>query len=150
MREFSVKAERIDEVRKCSTDSNIIALKLAIVMHSTHKHTLKTYKSHTLTWGLHSDVKGDKKVIQPCVKGSWNLFALSVIMYTLLTMNWAGPRWSANKTVKVGEYRVKQLKGTQKTTYISICWHWVQWRQQLCTRATEAEQKSRTVSLLKL
>ena len=70
MREFDVKVKRIDGVRGCSTSSDIMALKLVIVMHGTHKRTLKAYKSHMLAWGLHSDVRGGKKAIQPYVKGN--------------------------------------------------------------------------------
>ena len=150
MREFGVRAERIDGAGGHSTGSDITALELAVVTHSTHKCMPKAYKSCMCVWGLCSGVGGGKKVIQPHTEGSWDLFTSSVIVCALLTTSWAGPRQSTNETAKVGEYKAKQLEGTQSATYTSICWHWAQQRQQLCTKATEAKQESRTVSLLEL
>ena len=68
MREFNIRAKKIDKAEKCNAGSNITALKLIVIMHGTHKHTPKAYKSCMLAWGLHSDIRGSKEIIQFCVE----------------------------------------------------------------------------------
>ena len=48
MREFSIRAEKIDGAGKHSTGSDITVLELVVVTHNTYKHMPKAYKSHTL------------------------------------------------------------------------------------------------------
>ena len=45
--------------------------------------------------------------------------------------------------------KLNNWKEFKKVTYISICWCWAQQRQQLHTKAIEAEWEGRTVLLLK-